>query len=176
MEFLEISYVITQLGRSDDGTDPWTPSHIEAPVGLKPYDQWSKGEIPGPCSSMKLGARLKKLPGMDVGISQPMIDNINDAVGGAHSALVMRIYGQDLAEMRKICDRICDVLHTVRGTAEASVFQEPLMPQIAIDVDRDVPRPGTASTSPTSPPSSSPAWAAPRSRRSTTPTASTTPS
>jgi cobalt-zinc-cadmium resistance protein CzcA len=40
----EVSYVVTQVGRNDDGTDPWTMSHIEAPVGLKPYDTWPGGE------------------------------------------------------------------------------------------------------------------------------------
>ena len=46
-EFPEVSYAITQLGRNDDGTDPWTPSHIEAPVGLKPYNTWPKGRDQG---------------------------------------------------------------------------------------------------------------------------------
>jgi|SRR5436309_730176 Cu/Ag efflux pump CusA len=43
-EFPEVSYVVTQLGRNDDGTDPWTPSHIEASVGLHPYNTWPAGE------------------------------------------------------------------------------------------------------------------------------------
>jgi cobalt-zinc-cadmium resistance protein CzcA len=44
LKFPEVSYVVTQTGRNDDGTDPWTMSHIEAPVGLKPYDSWPGGE------------------------------------------------------------------------------------------------------------------------------------
>ena len=44
LEFPEVSYVVTQLGRNDTGTDPWTPSHIESAVGLKPYDTWPDGE------------------------------------------------------------------------------------------------------------------------------------
>src|SRR5581483_1826118 len=43
-EFPEVSYVVTQLGRNDSGTDPWTPSHAEAAVGLKPYSNWAHGE------------------------------------------------------------------------------------------------------------------------------------
>ena len=81
-EFPEVSYVVTQLGRSDDGTDPWTPSHMEVPVGLKPYAEWpdreSKAEF-----VRRLNARLQQLPGFDVGISQPIIDGVNDAIGGA---------------------------------------------------------------------------------------------
>ena len=44
LKYPEVSYVVTQTGRNDDGTDPWTMSHIEAPVGLKPYDTWPDGE------------------------------------------------------------------------------------------------------------------------------------
>ncbi|MCA1416835.1 efflux RND transporter permease subunit, partial [Bradyrhizobium sp. NBAIM20] len=40
LEFPEVKHVVTQLGRNDSGTDPWTPSHIEAPVGLHPYETW----------------------------------------------------------------------------------------------------------------------------------------
>ena len=44
LKYPEVSYVVTQTGRNDDGTDPWTMSHIEAPVGLKAYDTWPHGE------------------------------------------------------------------------------------------------------------------------------------
>jgi Cu/Ag efflux pump CusA len=44
LEFPGVSSIVTQLGRNDDGTDPWTPSHIEAGVGLHPYDTWPAGE------------------------------------------------------------------------------------------------------------------------------------
>src|SRR5262249_18223070 len=43
-EFDEITSIVTQLGRNDEGTDPWTPSHIEAAVVLRPYEQWPEGE------------------------------------------------------------------------------------------------------------------------------------
>jgi cobalt-zinc-cadmium resistance protein CzcA len=133
--FPEVSYVITQLGRSDDQTDPWTPSHIEAPVGLKPYDQWpdheSKAEF-----LRRLNAKLKALPGFDVGISQPIIDGVNDMVGGSHSPLAIRVFGDDFKELRRIGNGIVDVLNGIQGTADASIFQEPPIPQIAITIDR----------------------------------------
>ncbi len=134
-EFPEISYAITQLGRNDDATDPWTPSHIEAPVGLKPYNIWPKGETRAKFMR-RLNARLKQLPGFEVGISQPIIDMVNDAVGGSHSPLVVRIIGNDFNELRRIGGEVVDVLRGVRGTADASVFQEPPIPQIAINIDR----------------------------------------
>ncbi len=137
LEYPEVSYVVTQLGRNDDGTDPWTPSHIEVPVGLKPYGQWPAG-VNKASFVRTLNARFAKMPGFDVGISQPIIDGVNDAVGGAHSPLVcLRIYGQDLRESRRIGSDIVALLGKVRGTASASLFQEPPIPQVVITLDRE---------------------------------------
>ena len=135
LEFPEVSYAITQLGRNDDGTDPWTPSHIEAPVGLKPYNTWPKGETREDFLR-RVNARMKELPGFDIGISQPIIDMVYDVIGGAHSPLVIRIFGDDFNELRRIGGDIVKVLEGIRGTAEASIFQEPPIPQIVIDIDR----------------------------------------
>jgi cobalt-zinc-cadmium resistance protein CzcA len=135
-EFPEVSYVVTQLGRNDDGTDPWTPSHIESGVGLKPYDTWPQGETKAQFID-KLNHRLQAIPGISVGISQPIIDGENDKIGGAHSPLVLRVYGDDFKELRRIGDAVVGVLKSVDGTADASVFQEPPVPQVAIEVDRE---------------------------------------
>ena len=135
-EFPEVSYVVTQMGRTDEGVDPWTPSHIEVPVGLAPRDTWPKGESKEMFLT-RLNARLEQLPGMSVGISQPIIDMVNDAVGGAHSPLAIRIFGDDFNEMRQIGHQIVDVLNTIDGTTSASIFQEPPIPQLVIKIDRD---------------------------------------
>lgn len=131
----EVSYVVTQLGRNDDGTDPWTPSHIEAPVGLKPYAQWPAKESKAQFIS-RLSAEFAQMPGYTISISQPIVDNVNDLVGGAHSPLALRIYGNDLNECRRIGKEIVALLKTIKGTASASLFQEPPIPQITIKVDR----------------------------------------
>ncbi|MDR3502390.1 MAG: CusA/CzcA family heavy metal efflux RND transporter [Legionella sp.] len=132
----EVSFVVTQLGRNDDGTDPWTPSHIEVPVGLKPYGEWP-GREPKQQFISRLAEEFSQMPGFTIGISQPIIDNVNDLVGGAHSPLALRIYGNDLHEARRIGSEIVDVLKNIKGTASASIFQEPPIPQITIKVDRD---------------------------------------
>ncbi len=74
LKYPEVSFMVTQTGRNDDGTDSWTMSHIEAPVGLKPYDTWPGGESKKAFID-KLSADLaKQMPGYDIGISQPIID------------------------------------------------------------------------------------------------------
>jgi heavy metal efflux system protein len=135
-KFPEVSYIVTQTGRNDDGTDSWTMSHIEAPVGLTPYDTWhgeSKKEFVN-----KLATTLAKdLPGFDVGISQPIIDGVNDLIGGAHSPLVIKIYGDELPMLRDVGHQIVDVLYSIPGTSGASLFQEPPIPQIEIKLDHE---------------------------------------
>jgi cobalt-zinc-cadmium resistance protein CzcA len=134
-EFPEVRYIMTQLGREDAAVDAWTPSHIEAPIGLTPYDTWPKGETKADFVR-KLNARLHQLPGFEVGINQPISDMVFDLIGGAHSALVLRVVGDDFAEDRRIAGEIVDILRNTRGTAQASIFQEPPLPQIAIETDR----------------------------------------
>jgi heavy metal efflux system protein len=137
LKYPEVSHVVTQTGRNDDGTDSWTMSHIEAPVGLKPYDTWPGGESKKEFVD-KLASNLdKQLPGYSIGISQPIIDGVNDLIGGAHSPLVIKIYGDDLGVLRDIGRQIVDVLYTIPGTSSASLFQEPPIPQIEIKLDRD---------------------------------------
>jgi heavy metal efflux system protein len=135
LEFPEVSYVVTQTGRSDEGTDPWTPSHIEVPVGLTPYDTWPAGETKKDFIK-RLNDRLLQMPGFSIGVQQPISDMVNDLVGGAHSPLVIRIMGDDFKEMRRIGTDIVDELRNIRGTASASIFQEPPIPQILIEADR----------------------------------------
>ncbi len=136
LKYPEVSYVVTQTGRNDDGTDSWTMSHIEAPVGLTDYDTWPHHESKKAFLD-KMAADLAKLPGYSVGISQPIIDGVNDMIGGAHSPLVIKVFGDDLDELRRIGSQIVDVLYSIQGTSSASLFQEPPIPQVEIKLDRD---------------------------------------
>ena len=59
--FPEVSYIVTQLGRNEDGTDPWTPSHIEASVGLKPYDEWGGDKQASSAGRMRDSRRCRAI-------------------------------------------------------------------------------------------------------------------
>jgi cobalt-zinc-cadmium resistance protein CzcA len=137
LKFPEVSYVVTQTGRNDDGTDPWTMSHIEAPVGLTAYDTWPGGESKKQFVDKFASTLARTLPGYSIGISQPIIDGVNDMIGGAHSPLVIKVYGDDLKMLRKVSEDIVAVLDSMPNTSSASVFQEPPIPQITIKVDRE---------------------------------------
>jgi len=135
-EFPEISTMVTQLGRNDDGTDPWTPSHIESFVGLKPYDSWAnhgdKADL-----IRRLGERYAKIPGTSVGFSQPMIDGVNDKISGAHSDLVVKVFGHEFKETRRIAGELVNLLQAIPGASDVTIDQEPPLPQIQVKVDRE---------------------------------------
>jgi cobalt-zinc-cadmium resistance protein CzcA len=131
--FPEVSYIVTQLGRNEDGTDPWTPSHIEASVGLKPYDEWGGDKQ---ALIRRMDARFQKMPGFQIAFSQPMIDGVQDMIAGAHSQLVVRVFGDDFRETRSIAEHVRDVLASIPGAADPAIDQEPPLPQLQIVVDR----------------------------------------
>ncbi len=134
-EFPEVSYIVTQLGRNDDGTDSWTFSHIEASVGLTSYATWKKGETKHDLIN-KMSVRFAQIPGVSVGFSQPMIDGVNDKISGAHSELVVKVYGNDFAETRRIAEKTVEILKATPGAVDVAIDQEPPLPQLQLAVDR----------------------------------------
>ena len=134
-EFPQVSCIVTQLGRTDDGMDPWTSSHIESYVGLRPYDEWPSGMRKRDLIT-QLGRRYKAIPGVKVSFAQPIIDMVNDKIAGAHSELVVKIFGRSFGEMRGVAGQIAAALERVPGATDVIVDQEPPLPQLQIEVDR----------------------------------------
>ncbi|MGE8424786.1 MAG: efflux RND transporter permease subunit, partial [Sphingobacterium siyangense] len=132
----EISYVMVQAGRNDDGTDAWTPSHFEVSVGLKPYKTWKWGKTKDDLIN-ELAAEYAKMPGFNVAFSQPMIDGVMDKIAGAHSELVVKIFGDDLKETRRVAEELITTLQQVKGAVDLAIDQEPPLPQLQIIADRD---------------------------------------
>lgn len=135
LEFPEVSYIVTQTGRNDDGTDYWTPSHIEASVGLHPYKEWTSG-LDKQGLIAKLAARYAKMPGYSVAFMQPMIDGVQDKLSGAHSDLTVKVFGDDLGEVRSVANQVAEVLKKVPGAADVAVDVEPPLPNLKVELDR----------------------------------------
>ena len=134
-EFPQVSCIVTQLGRTDDGMDPWTSSHIESFVGLRPYSEWPSGMTKRDLIA-QLEHRYKAIPGVKVSFAQPIIDMVNDKIAGAHSELVVKIFGRNFGEMRGVAEQVATVLEQVRGATDVTIDQEPPLPQLQIEVDR----------------------------------------
>jgi cobalt-zinc-cadmium resistance protein CzcA len=136
LKYEEISYVMVQAGRNDDGTDAWTPSHFEVSVGLKPYNRWKWGKTKADLIN-ELAAEYTAMPGYNVAFSQPMIDGVMDKIAGAHSELVVKLFGDDLKETRRTAEDLITTLKGVAGAVDLAIDQEPPLPQLQIIVDRD---------------------------------------
>ncbi|WP_336665110.1 CusA/CzcA family heavy metal efflux RND transporter [Elizabethkingia meningoseptica] len=132
----EVTYMMVQAGRNDDGTDPWTASHFEVSVGIKPYKEWPSGKTKADLIK-ELATDYKDMPGFTVGFSQPMIDGVMDKISGAHSELVVKVYGDDFKETRRIAENILSTLDKIPGSADLAIDQEPPLPQLQIVADRD---------------------------------------
>jgi len=132
----EITYMMIQAGRNDDGTDPWTASHFEVSVGIKPYSEWPAGKTKADLIK-ELAADYKNMPGFTVGFSQPMIDGVMDKISGAHSELVVKVYGEDFKETRRIAENVLSTLNKIPGSADLAIDQEPPLPQLQIIANRD---------------------------------------
>ncbi|MFZ4863309.1 efflux RND transporter permease subunit [Sphingobacterium sp. Mn56C] len=136
MRHAEVTYIMVQAGRNDDGTDPWTASHFEVSVGIKPYKEWPRGKKKQDLIE-ELAKEYDDLPGFTVGFSQPMIDGVMDKISGAHSELVVKVYGDDFKETRRIAEEVLSTLKTVPGAVDLAIDQEPPLPQLQIHADRD---------------------------------------
>ncbi|WP_321425860.1 CusA/CzcA family heavy metal efflux RND transporter [uncultured Bacteroides sp.] len=136
MKFDEVSYVMTQVGRDDAGTDAFSLSHVECSVGLKPYDTWKNGKKKADLIE-EMSAALKKMPGYTVGFSQPIIDMVMDQVAGAHSDLAVKIYGENLADTRRVSEQVEKTLKGIKGAEDVTIDEEPPLPQLQIIADRD---------------------------------------
>ena len=133
--FEETSYVMTQLGRDDEGAECFSLSHIEAGVGLKPYNTWKSGRTKAELVQA-MADSIAKMPGYQVGFSQPIIDMVMDQIAGTHSDLAIKIYSDDIAESRRVAEQVVAAISDIEGATDVAIDQEPPTPQLQISVDR----------------------------------------
>ena len=136
--FPEVTECTSQTGRSDDGTDHTGFFNTEYFVGLKPKEQWrpvfdqDKDKL---IASMTMQLE-KKIPGAIWGFSQPIEDNMEEAVSGVKGELATKVYGSDLHLLEDKANEIAGIMSHVRGIADLGVFQVTGQPDLNLVVDR----------------------------------------
>ncbi len=136
--FPEVPDCWSQVGRPDDGTDTTGFFNVEYFVNLKPKEQWrpifhqNKDAL-----IAAMDYQLEKSPGAAWGFSQPIEDNMEEAVSGVKGELATKIYGDDLHVLEDKADQIVEVLKHVRGIEDLGVFRVLGQPNINFKVDRD---------------------------------------
>jgi cobalt-zinc-cadmium resistance protein CzcA len=135
--FPEVTECTSQTGRPDDGTDTTSFFNTEYYVGLKPKEQWrpvfheDKEEV-----IAAMDRELEKIPGVIWGFSQPIEDNMEEAVSGVKGELATKVYGDDLKVLEAKADQIVTVLRGVKGIEDLGVLQVLGQPNLNITVDR----------------------------------------
>jgi cobalt-zinc-cadmium resistance protein CzcA len=136
-EFPEVEQVVSQIGRPDDGTDATGYFNTEYFVALKPKEKWRpmfKGDKDDLIASMNL--RLDQIPGVIWGFSQPIQDNMEEAVSGVKGQLSVKIYGDDLKTLEAKGLEVVNVMKNIRGVADLGLFRVIGQPNLTFTVDR----------------------------------------
>jgi cobalt-zinc-cadmium resistance protein CzcA len=136
--FPEVPQCTSQTGRPDDGTDTTGFFNTEYFVDLKPKEQWrpvfheDKDEL-----IAAMNRELNKIPGVVWGFSQPIEDNMEEAVSGVKGELATKVYGDDLKVLEEKANQIVGVMRQVNGIEDLGVFRALGQPNINFEVDRD---------------------------------------
>ena len=136
--FPEVPQVVSQIGRPDDGTDTTGFFDTEFFVDLLPKEKWrpvfrqDKERL-----IAAMDRELEKIPGVLWGFSQPISDNLEEAVSGVKGALAVKIYGDDLRTLEEKADEIVAVMRPIRGVEDLGVFRVIGQPNLNFTVDRD---------------------------------------
>ena len=136
--FPEVPQVVDQIGRPDDGTDTTGFFNTEYFVDLLPKDKWrpifhqNKDRL-----IVAMSRELDKIPGVIWNFSQPISDNLEEAVSGVKGALAVKIYGDDLKTLEAKGDEIVYVMKDIRGVEDLGLFRVLGQPNLDFAVDRD---------------------------------------
>ena len=135
MEFPQVKYTVSQTGRPDDGTDVAGFYNNEFSVMLYPQDKWephiSKEELID-----QMNKRLASIPGTDLNFSQPIMDNVEEAVSGVKGSICVKVYGDSLNYMEEKINAVYDVLKDVSGIADLGVIHNIGQPELDVNLDQ----------------------------------------
>ncbi len=135
-KYPEVKGVISQNGRPNDGTDPTGFFNVEFFVDLFPKDDWtrkvSKEEI-----ILNMQKELEdQFPGVVFGFSQPISDNVEEAVSGVKGEMAIKIFGDNLTKLEKVADSVKNIMETVEGVQDLGIFKSLGQPELRIELDR----------------------------------------
>ena len=135
--FPEVTQCTSQVGRPDDGTDHTGFFDTEYFLDLKPQEQWravfhkNKERLIG-----AMDREVEKIPGVIWGFSQPIEDNMEEAVSGVKGQLATKVFGDDLAVLEEKANQIVNVMRHINGIEDLGVFRALGQPNLNITVDR----------------------------------------
>jgi len=136
LKFPEVHEVVSQIGRPDDGTDPKGFSAIECLVDLYPKEQWKSGLTKDELISRMQEKLDSKYVGTIWSFSQPIIDNVNEAIAGIDVNQAVKVFGENLDSISKISRQVYEKLKIVPGMEDVGIVKNLGQPELQINLDR----------------------------------------
>jgi cobalt-zinc-cadmium resistance protein CzcA len=135
--FPEVTQCTSQVGRPDDGTDTTGFFNTEYFVDLKPKEGWRPGFHQNKEEVISaLSRELEKIPGVIWNFSQPIADNMEEAVSGVKGELAIKVFGDDLKTLEAKGDQIVAIMRTVSGIQDLGLFRVIGQPNLTVTLDR----------------------------------------
>ncbi len=136
LTFPEVLQVLSENGRPEDGTDNENPNMSETFVRLKPHELWRAGYDKDRLID-EMRDLLKEIPGVRYNFSQPIKDNVEEAVAGVRGKIVLKVFGTDTRTMRDALERARTRIAGVAGVADLGLYRDATVPQLQIRLDRE---------------------------------------
>lgn len=134
LEYPEVKQVMSQTGRPNDGTDATGFYNIEFHVDIYPKKQWKSGLTKEQLID-QMQKKLAVFPGIDLNFSQPIMDNVEEAVSGVKGSLVVKIYGDTLSYTESKANEVFAVMKNIKGVEDLGVIRNIGQPELRIDLD-----------------------------------------
>ncbi|HYM94642.1 MAG TPA: efflux RND transporter permease subunit, partial [Chitinophagaceae bacterium] len=136
LTFPEVQRVLSQTGRPDDGTDVTGFYNCEFDVSLYPKEDW-QSHFTSEELVDKMQKKLSFIPGAELNFSQPIMDNVEEAVSGVKGSICVKIYGDSLNYMENKSNQVYNVLKQVRGIEDLGVIKNIGQPELRIDLNQN---------------------------------------
>lgn len=135
-KFPEVNGVLSQVGRSNDGTDPSGFYYVQMQVNLKHKDDW-KRKISMDDLVREMDDSLSKYQGIGYNYSQPIIDNVAESVAGINASNAVKIYGDNLEKLDEIANDVIKQIEHVEGIKDVGILRNVGQPEMSVILDRE---------------------------------------
>jgi cobalt-zinc-cadmium resistance protein CzcA len=132
--FPEVVGVLSQSGRSNDGTDPSGFYYVQMQVNLKPKEEWTR-KISMEELVEEMDKRLKNYQGIVYNYSQPIIDNVAEAVAGINASNAIKIFGEDLDKLGVYANQVMERIKDVEGIKDVGILRSIGQPEMSVSLD-----------------------------------------
>ena len=135
MEFPEVTYALSRIGRAEIGGDPEPVNNIEIYIGLKPVPEWTSADNRYELQSL-MEQKLEQHPGLLFNFSQPIATRVDELLSGVKAQLAIKLFGPDLAVLANKGQAIEAAVKEIEGARDVAMEQIAGESQLVVKPDR----------------------------------------